>query len=647
MSEIKRMKERVYHWDKSKQINYLALEGGGGKGIAFLGAIAALEKIEEQEVELGKNEKAVQEAVLEAIQEATRVADTDTIEETVQEAARQAVEKAVQEAAEQVDPKPLINLKGFAGTSAGSIMAFLLAMGYKSKRIAQILSIRQTFIDFYDGPEVGNTRGIIDNVYKKQFSGKFFRENGTLEWKSFPSDAENDYYKIVSEAIDEFPDLDILETLIKGGFLAGMFFSAVTFLLSSSNKDQYDTFPYVTSHIASFLAGAGFTAGGIGVTVKHRLTDKVRNNIQELKEETDSNENTKETPYADLIKQITSSNEIFKDYLKNILLDRGLFPGFAFREFFMERLKEKTQSDENLNFEALYNKFGKELRVYSSNTVTHRPQIFSKENTPDFPVVDAVGMSSSFPFAFKPVLVKDCETIHNGQKKGPPDGYYADGGMIINLPLHLFDNDPIEKELPLRNLNKNMLGLRLEILHPEEEIKEEETGGEMDKPSKSAFVILGEYVGDLIDTMLFPTEEGQIRTETERRQTIEVDVTHLETLQFVPPFKKSIPKIIEAYIKTRFILDRDYEIRNTQGETIFRPANHYYTIDETSNEKPVEAYEFNEDKISPSIDNEGKIKNYQIGTRSIEKDMVIEYVVDIILDDDERKLGDLLKELKK
>jgi len=83
----------------AEDIEYLALEGGGGKGFAYLGAIDILEKIK------GKDGRSVMDRV-----------------------------------------------KGFAGASAGAITAFLLSIGYDFKSLSAFLKDTD-FDSFYDPPK--------------------------------------------------------------------------------------------------------------------------------------------------------------------------------------------------------------------------------------------------------------------------------------------------------------------------------------------------------------------------------------------------------------------------------------------------------------------------------------------------------------
>ena len=91
-------------------VHYLALEGGGGKGVTYLGAIRALESRGVLPIDLnrrGENQ-----------------------------------------------------IRGISGASAGAITAMFLAMGYTSAELQQVLNNSATFIGFFDGPDVGLYRSV-------------------------------------------------------------------------------------------------------------------------------------------------------------------------------------------------------------------------------------------------------------------------------------------------------------------------------------------------------------------------------------------------------------------------------------------------------------------------------------------------------
>lgn len=134
-----------------------------------------------------------------------------------------------------------------------------------------------------------------------------------------------------------------------------------------------------------------------------------------------------------------------KDYLYNLLFDRGLFPGWQVRRFFSELLtsyleqkllKGRRPNGGALNFYDFYNFTNVDLVVTGTNIATRRSLYFSKDATPSFPVAEAVGISMSLPFLFKPVRV---EVQGAKSDRDPYAGRFVDGGLLNNLPIHAFD----------------------------------------------------------------------------------------------------------------------------------------------------------------------------------------------------------------
>jgi NTE family protein len=101
---------------KSTDVKYLSFEGGGSKGITYLGAIEALEGLKVLPIDKppGKNQ-----------------------------------------------------ILGIAGSSAGAITALALALGFTSADIRGLLADAETFNGFYDGPDPGVYR-VIDQSNKVQ-----------------------------------------------------------------------------------------------------------------------------------------------------------------------------------------------------------------------------------------------------------------------------------------------------------------------------------------------------------------------------------------------------------------------------------------------------------------------------------------------
>ena len=93
----------------------------------------------------------------------------------------------------------------------------------------------------------------------------------------------------------------------------------------------------------------------------------------------------------------------------------------------------------------------------------------------------------------------------------PLRGVWIDGGVLNNTPIHAFDENP-----PI--INSGMLGIRL--------------GRD---PQYVTIESLLDFVKAVAGAIMSLGEVGQIRTEQERIQTIELPVENLDTLDFTPP----------------------------------------------------------------------------------------------------------------
>jgi NTE family protein len=149
--------------------------------------------------------------------------------------------------------------------------------------------------------------------------------------------------------------------------------------------------------------------------------------------------------------------------LKNLVVDYGLFSGCYSTNYFANWIGEKSgaaakqelptggfRSWRTINFEEFCEVHGIDLILTGTNIETMKSQYFSRKLTPDFKVVDALRISMSFPFAFKPVRISKSDY---GSEKYV--GTWIDGGVLNNNPIHAFDEAQ-------GVINKGMLGLRLE-----------------------------------------------------------------------------------------------------------------------------------------------------------------------------------------
>ncbi len=193
-----------------------------------------------------------------------------------------------------------------------------------------------------------------------------------------------------------------------------------------------------------------------------------------------------------------------------------------------------------INFNEFYNLTGVELVITGANITKHKPAVFSRRHTPNFPVAEAVDISMNLPVLFKPVVVEaNVVTGNLNRRTDDYHGMWIDGGILNNFPLHAFDHlmPEVSSRYPgLKPLHENMLGLRLTegpATH-----QQSATTGTMD--------IFMEHLGNIMGTILYPSEEGQIRSDEERSQTIDLYTYDLETTEFAPPPSRSATPVAEA-----------------------------------------------------------------------------------------------------
>jgi predicted acylesterase/phospholipase RssA len=352
---------------KLSDIQYLALEGGGGKGFAYLGALQLLESNKAQ----------------------TGLRN---------------------------DINVLNQIKGVAGTSAGAITAFMIALGMGSKDIAQEIAHPTKLNSYDDFFDPSRPR------YIPAPSKYTIRSDNPLETALLA----------LGNAID-----------------ANTLYDKYLRLLKAEGKMIQDYF----SGLLSSMGGIG------GFYWANYLANAETSFIQTL---------TKAKPLV---------NVLFLDpaYRVYAIRDMGFFSGFVARQYFDNLIATRYANAfggrpyqyQNLTFEAhhkvtqklqniqqLAGQKGasvprfKDLMVAGANLSTGKSQLFSYVHTPKFPIADAVRLSMSLPLIYKPYVIS--KKTHGG----PPCGTYIDGGWWNNLPFR--DVNP-------KKTTANTLSLRLTI----------------------------------------------------------------------------------------------------------------------------------------------------------------------------------------
>jgi len=132
--------------------------------------------------------------------------------------------------------------------------------------------------------------------------------------------------------------------------------------------------------------------------------------------------------YLSFLKQTGWGRIPFAGPVYNLCRLKGLYPGGAFEQMMDSLLRAKGVST-----------FGdlppEKLRIIASD-ITGGKMLILPDDLPSFgidplsfPIARAVRMSSSIPYFFQPVMLKQNKLIH----------YIVDGGLLSNFPVWLFD----------------------------------------------------------------------------------------------------------------------------------------------------------------------------------------------------------------
>jgi len=373
----------------------------------------------------------------------------------------------------RLDPK---KLQGVAGTSIGSLAAVLFASGYTPDEMEDILTG-----DY--GTET------LDKV----------------EYGSVPTVYTSDKPRYIIEK-DEIPE----------------------------DKELFDV--YWTKHIRKeklsikrLLQIPGKALNQLG---KKFLTSTLKWYLEQKQKQSKEKSDDSSSPFF----QDTTENAINKllkttESLNSLKYDLGFFLS-EFSRVFGDELIEKKSGIKNCTFKQFYEEFGIDL-VITGFDITQKQTLYFRNNKQweDLCVADALRMSISIPFIFKPVYLSyDQEGKISPVNNDLTNGHMiVDGGLGNNFPLHVFDKTLSRTS----KLNPNILGFRFKKeLRP----KDEE-------------LTIGSYAGTIFSALLLQTSELQIRSPEEQEQVIDLEHEEVGILDFM--FTETTKKYVEkAYAAT-------------------------------------------------------------------------------------------------
>ncbi len=427
------------------EIRYLAFEGGGGRGAAYIGAVKALQH---------QNVIAYKEI---STKSSNRVKTLDTNK-----------------------------IKGISGTSAGAITAALLAAGYDYKFFIKMLT-SETPLQFFDNAAF--LKCPVLPFEKPKFNGLQLFDN--LKGKAM-----------------KFKDM--AKTFSLAG-IAGLLKRKRAASILASYLGDYtsdDSFPYV----------------------------------------------------FEKIRQKPGS------YLVSLMWDMGLFTGMAIRAWIDRCLYEAT-GQWNITFK-MFNELTKDsgqgLHLKIAGVCLNTAEVVWFDHLGPWkhlPIADAVRISLSIPGFFKPVAIS---------RKQPKNGIdlekallFVDGGVLNNTPIHAFDTIN-EEESAVGKAEEYLFGIKARLPNKVLPLNKEVLGLRLIDPSEGRIQWFSNGVsmfGGVLNALMSQSERNQIRTTGEAKQTIELDTSGLNILEFTVDSDKMTKKCDDIFNYTDNWLSKKWKGR--------------------------------------------------------------------------------------
>lgn len=444
------------------KIKYLSFEGGGGKGLIYLGAVRSLE---ERLNKLGNNKLK-----------------------------RPIIDFKV--------PLSKRKIKGISGASAGAITSFMLSIGMSARDIEN--EVNTTKYEKFDSGrmEVSQFELFFDKPNSK-FIKAVLNQGDKIEY--------DNHYKLL---------IILIKAFVKG---LGFVFRAINILknllirqsksvpLKRFFNNSTDTSNYMYSALFNRGVFPGFTNREYFASLIDKYLYKEINFKELLK------------PY---LRQSITSNGIITYTTPIVLPQNHILRKIIINFDALLAHPDFTpvpKPSKDLTFFEFYYLTKVDLVITGTNLSKGRSLYLSVYHTPDFPVVDAVSISMNLPIIFKPIFVdfkvnKQKDTKYNDLYKG----LWVDGGMLNNFPIHAFDelerisegnNYYFEiaktKANTIKPFSNVVLGFRIKGMPEEKNIE-----------FKEDIMVIASYVGSLINTFMYSGGDGQIRTPQEEASTI-------------------------------------------------------------------------------------------------------------------------------
>ncbi len=140
----------------------------------------------------------------------------------------------------------------------------------------------------------------------------------------------------------------------------------------------------------------------------------------------------------------------------------GWYRSRRFSDFIGALIEQKAGSSD-ITFEELHRQGYKDLYVTATCLNRQEVVVFSRETYPKMKIKDAVRVSMSIPLYFQALFVDDEGSIYEKQREDNSLDIMADGGIIGNFPIHLFDTTAVDSTgKEYRIPNPHTLGIRMD-----------------------------------------------------------------------------------------------------------------------------------------------------------------------------------------
>jgi predicted acylesterase/phospholipase RssA len=421
---------------KIEKLENIVLEGGGAKGAAYAGAIMAIE--DELKGHCANNSTSYNVGTKNAI-----------LDFWVKESKYEGPQ-----------------VRRFAGASAGAITSFALALGLNSEMI--VGATKYPFTNFLKDLDIGKYRMVSSDgtISVGEDKRKLLGQGDGNQEYTYQLDRKHKVKESpVKKQLRSYL-LNIAKRMLFAGAIQFMteFKKIYDFIANIFNKDESgggtDFEPDKWGVFSMMFKKAYNLLETVGI-----VKTKTPMPLNPLGALPSSDTPTKFSPQFEVIAnkvmdelvdlafwdlKESSGMNLSLDAVGNVIWDRGLFSGFAVREFFYDlmifacvndthfqrcyfpkaedrtalraidmnmengrlkadfsglspKIQEELERLPQITFEEFYAKTGISLTLCVSNFSTDEPVYFSEKTTPIFPVVEAVGASMSIPPAIKPV----------------------------------------------------------------------------------------------------------------------------------------------------------------------------------------------------------------------------------------------------